>query len=626
MKSSYTTVNKSTGNEIQAVASLPKSKIKQMKKFKYILLVIGVAAMTSGCKKALDAPAKSALEESVIFSTQNLTEGAITGILQTFGETNAHRGRYLAFYGSNTDAEVLNSIKNTADDRARLANYNTNVINGQMNTTNNVWAMLYQGVERANLAIRGLRTYGNVGSNPQMAQLLGEALTLRAVFYCDLIKGWGDVPGRFEPITSETLYTPRTDRDVIYKQLLADLEEASGYLAWPNGSARTNSVERVNKAFAKSLRARIALMAGGYALRQDKTVRLSTDPDLAPAKMYEIVKKECLDVITSNSVRLLPSFEQVFRNLNQEVTAPNQESIWEIPFNETRGRVIFDLGVAHAKIDKYTGQNRGGTVIANPVMWYEFDKEDVRRAVSITPYGWDSDGTANTAFQVASTLGRMYLGKYRYEWMSRRVTSQNDDGVNWIYMRYADVVLMAAEAINELDGPAAAAPYLKQIRDRAYPNNPAMVNTYMATVTASKTAFFNAIVKERNLEFVGEMLRKNDLIRWNLLDTKLAENKTKLQQLESRTGIYANLPTRIYYTLNGEVLNIYGLNFGDTDAAGAAGGYAANKTWTMVGSSDPATFWDALYINQPSKQPYWPIWQTFLDSSNGTLNNSFLGL
>ncbi len=599
-----------------------------MKKINYILLFIAFSSIISSCKKALDAPAKSALEESVIYSNQNLTEGAITGILQAFGETNSYRGRYIVYYGTNTDSEVISSIKTVGDDKSRLANYNTNVNNGQMNNETNVWAMLYLGIERANLAIRGLRTYGNIQSSPQMAQLLGEVLTLRAVMYNDLIKGWGDVPARFEPVNSTTIYTPRSDKDVIYKQLLADLEEAIGYLAWPNATVRTSSVERVNKAFAKGLRARIALSAGGYSLRQDKTTRLSTDPDLAPAKMYEIAKKECLDIITGRSVNLLTSYEQVFKNLNQEVLTAGQESMWEIPFSEGRGRVVFDLGVNHAKIDKYTGQNKGGTVLANPAMWYEFEKEDVRRGVSITPYGWDSDGTANTAFQVPSTLAKMYLGKYRYEWMKRRVTSTNDDGINFMYMRYADVLLMAAEAINELDGPAAAAPYLKLIRDRAYPNNPAMVTTYMATVTASKQAFFNAIVKERALEFVGEMLRKQDLIRWNLLDAKLAENKTKLEQLENRTGVYANLPTKIYYSTNadGETLNIYGLNFGDTDAIGAAGGYTANKSWTMSSSSDATTFWNALYINQPSKQPYWPIWQTFLDSSNGTLNNSFLGL
>ena len=60
------------------------------------------------------------------------------------------------------------------------------------------------------------------------------------------------------------------------------------------------------------------------------------------------------------------------------------------------------------------------------------------------------------------------------------------------------------------------------IRDRAFPNNPAKVATFMSQVTASKQAFFNAIVDERALEFTGEMLRKSDLIRWNLLNTKLA--------------------------------------------------------------------------------------------------------
>ncbi|MDQ8004133.1 MAG: RagB/SusD family nutrient uptake outer membrane protein [Pedobacter sp.] len=599
-----------------------------MKKINYILPLIVLGVSISSCKKTLEAPAKSSLEASVIFSTQNLAEGAITGILQSFAEQNSHRGRYIVFYGTNTDVEVQSSIKNTADEKSKLANYGTNVNNEQMNTENNSWAMLYSGIERANLAISGLRTYGNVDNNPVMAQLLGEALTLRAVIYLDLIKAWGDVPARFEPITGETLYKPRADRDVIYKQLLADLAEASNYLAWPNGSTRTSSVERINKAFAKGMRARIALMAGGYALRQDKTVRLSNDPDLTREKMYEIAKTECLDVIASGTVRLLPSFETVFRNLNQEVLTAGQESIWELPFADGRGRVIFDLGVNHAKIDKYTAQNRGGTTVANPTMWYEFERQDTRRAVSITPYGWDSDGTANTAFQVASTLGRMYFGKYRYEWMKRRVTSTNDDGINWMYMRYSDILLMAAEAINEIDGPAQASQYLRLVRERAYAGNTAMVATYMATATASKDAFFNAIVKERALEFVGEMLRKQDLIRWNLLDSKLAENKVKLEQLENRQGIYANLPLRVYYSLaaDNETLNIYGLNFGDTDAIGAAGGYTGNKAWTMVSTNDVSTFWNALYVGQPSKQPYWPIWQRFLDASNGTLNNTFLGL
>ena len=195
-------------------------------------------------------------------------------------------------------------------------------------------------------------------------------------------------------------------------------------------------------------------------------------------------------------------------------------------------------------------------------------------------------------------------------------------------MRYADVILMAAEAVNELDGPAAAAPYLKMIRDRAFPTNSAKVTTFISSVSGSKQVMFNAIVNERALEFTGEMLRKADLIRWNLLGVKLAEAKVKLQQLENRQGKYAALPARIYYkTLaNGETIEIYGLKFGDTDAQGVALGYTTNKTWTMSASNDVVTYWDALYVKDPNLQQYWPIWQIFLDSSNGMLNNKNLNL
>jgi starch-binding outer membrane protein, SusD/RagB family len=598
-----------------------------MKKVIYTLFVIAGITFVSSCKKTLDAPTKSSLDESVIFSTPSLAEGSIAGILQSFGETNSYRGRFLVFYGLNNDTEVYNTLKSVDDDKAKLSNYNCNVNNSQMNTTDNAWAKFYEGIERANLAIRGIRTYGNIESNPAMAQILGEILTLRAVIYNDLIKGWGDVPARFEPITTATAYLPRSDRDVIYKQLLADLNEAAGYLPWPGENTTTAKVERVNKAFAKGLRARLALAAGGYAQRLDGTIKLSSDPELSHDKMYAIAKKECIEIINSGKLRLL-GFEEVFRKLNEEAGVAGLESMWEIPFSDGRGRVIFDLGVRHIKTDQYTGQNKGGTDGPNPIMLYEYDNDDVRRDVTVVPYEWDGGDGTKGAIQVPSSLGRLYFGKYRYEWMKRRVTATNDDGLNWMYMRYADVVLMAAEAVNDLDGPAAAAPYLKMIRDRAFPTAPAKVSAFMATATASKSAFFDALVNERALEFTGEMLRKSDLIRWNLLGTKLAEAKTKLQQLENRQGKYAALPSKIYYrtATNGETVEIYGLKFGDTDAQGLALGYTSNKAWTMVTSGETVSYWNALYTKDPNLQQYWPIWQVFLDASNGMLNNKPLNL
>lgn len=588
-----------------------------MKRIIYIFSMLTTISVVSSCKKVFDTPNESALDVSVVFSTPSLAESAVVGILQSFGETNSYRGRYLVNYGINTDVEVYNSLKTTTGEQAKLSNYNTNPDNGQMNTDNNAWAKFYESIERANLAIVGLKKYGDVNTRPEMAQILGEVLTLRAVLYNDLVKGWGNVPARFEPVNLATQYVTRSDKDVVYKQLLSDLDEAAALLPWPNKSTVTKTVERVNKAFAKGLRARIALAAGGYSKRLDGSTRLSSDPDLSRSKMYAIAKKECLEIIDSKELRLL-GFEEVFRKLNEEAGVAGLESMWEIPFSEGRGRVIFDLGVKHTTVDKYTGQNKGGTDGPNPVMWYEYDKDDVRRPVSVVPYEWTN------GIQVPTALSRWYFGKYRYEWLKRKVTSANDDGLNWMYMRYADVVLMAAESINELDGAAAAAPYLKMILTRAFPTNSAKVDTYMAQASASPTAFFNAIVDQRALEFCGEMLRKADLIRWNLLSAKLNEAKTKLQQLEARQGKYANLPLKIYYktAADGEQVDIYGLNFGDTDAIGAAGGYTTNKTWTLSSTSDVVTYWDALFLRDPNIQPVWPIWQTFLDSSNGTLNNN----
>ena len=580
------------------------------------LFLVSLAGVMSSCEDMLDAPTKSSLDESVVFSTFSLAEGAVAGIIQSFGETNSYRGRYLVYYGANTDCEVYNSLKNTTDDKARLSNYNTNVNNGQMNTTNNAWAKFYEGIERANIAIRGLRNYGDVENDPRMAQLLGEILTLRAVVYSDLIKGWGDVPARFEPINAETMYLPRADRDVIYKQLLADLEEAAGLVGWPNENWATKSTERVNKSFVKGLRARLALAAGGYAQRADG-IRRSNDPDLAPDKMYAIAKQECLDVYNNQQGKLEGTFEGVFKTLHQEKFVAGREILWEIPFSEGRGRVIFDLGVRHTTTDDYTGQAKGGTNGPNPIMFYEYDVDDTRRDVTCVPYEWTN------GVQVPTSLGRWMFGKYRYEWLGRRVTSTNDDGLNWLYMRYADVLLMAAEAINEIDGPTAAAPYLREVRKRAFPNNPDKVDAFMAQATANKEAFFTAIVNERALEFAGEMLRKGDLIRWNLLSDKLNEAKTKLQQLENREGKYANLPLNIYYQTagDGETVEIYGLNYGDTDEIGASLGYTSNKSWTTVSSEDVVTYWDALFVRDPDLQHYWPIWQVFIDSSNGMLNN-----
>lgn len=598
----------------------------------------------------MEAPSQSSMDSSLIFSQYEMAEAAVMGIHQSFGETNSYRGRYLPYYGINSDVEWINGLEASGiNDGGKndLATYNAQPSNSQMNTDNNAYAKFYEGIERANKAIEGIRAYGNYENNPDMAHLLGEALTLRAVIYLDLIKGWGDVPARFSSITSETMYLPRADRDEIYKQLLADLLEAENYVYWPNESNITQTTERVSKAFVKALRARIALYAGGYSQRADG-IRLSNDPDLERTAMYTIVRDECLDVIAQYPNLASLPFKDNFTNLCRDVVTAGQESIWEIPFSEGRGRVLYTLGVEHQAKDQYTQQNKGGVNGPLPTLFYDYDVDDIRRNITCAPFRWSQTLTNGRSTQELASLKEWNFGKLRYEWMSRIVTSTNDDGVNWQYMRLADVYLMAAEAVNELEGPANAAQYMRPVLERALPSD--KVSAYMNTATASKESFFDAIVEQRGLEFAGESLRKADLIRWNLLKTKLDEAKTKMKQLARREGKYADLIDKVYTyqtvvnegeaseivnaipagaytsieTIDGmtDIFVIYGLNYGDTETVGETlldQGYTST-TWLGTDKLEDAKV-DVLYVNNPDENQYWPIWQIFVDNSNGMLTN-----
>ncbi len=587
---------------------------------------MALAAGMTSCD--LEAPTQSTLDGSSVYSVYSLAEAEVMSIHVSFGETNSYRGRFLPYYGLNTDVEVPSgtapSFASKNDDKQNLLNYDTSESNGQMNTDNNAYAKFYEGIERANLAIEGLRQYGDVANNKNMAQLLGEALTLRAVIYADLTKAWGDVPARFTPNSNDNIYMPRCNRDSIYKVLLADLKEAEDYCYWPNQNSVTKTTERVSKSFVKALRARIALYAGGYGLRGDG-YRLSKDPELAPEKMYQIAKDECEDIINAGYNKL-GSFKDNFTKLCQDNVTAGGESIWEIPFSDGRGRVLYTWGVKHASKDQYTQQNQGGVNGPAPYLYYDFDADDARRDITCVPYQWSKELVNGKSHQELRKISQWCFGKLRYEWMKRIVTSTNDDGVNFQYMRLADVYLMAAEAENQLGNTSTAWNYMEPVLARVLPA--AKVNALKAKYCASKDAFQQGIIEQRGFEFAGEQLRKADLVRWGIIDNKMAEAKQKLTDLANRQGAYEGLPDKIYYTLDtdGETLKLYGLNKGEDNADKIKELKAAgweNKSWFVSNGANIITedYINGLYVEQPSTHCLWPIWKTFIDKSNGYLNN-----
>ena len=625
-----------------------------MNKNIFFLGIATIGLTLASCSDPLDAPNKSAMNEDIIFSTEVLADAAVMGLHQSFGETNSYRGRYITYFGTNTDAEILNSYGSagdpSTDKEASLAVYSAHVDNTYMNDEKNVWAKLYEGIERANKAIESMKEYGNIddATNTNMRQLYGELLTLRGMIYFDLVKAWGDVPYRFTPITSETLYLPKTDRVTVLKKVMDDLLEAEQYIGWPNENKYTASVERASKSFTKGLRARIALFLAGKsqwpAADGDLTnsvLRYNLEDAAERQQMYTIARDECVSIINSGKNTLPAAFETNFKALCQEVVTAGNESIFEIPFSAGRGRVCWTYGVKHGDKDQWTQLASGGKVGPTPTLWYDYDKSDARRNITCIPYQWKG-GTQNPStkeyegsVKVISNLsgGGWSFGKLRYEWMSRIVTSSNDDGINWQVMRYADIYMMAAEAENQLSGPANAAQYIKPVMNRAY--GAALAATKIAAA-ASQSDFQLLVENERKFEFAGEGIRKVDLMRWGKLTEKLTETKQKMIDLANRTGAYANYPNKVYYndgldaeSTDADGYTLYGLEEGQTDAEGKAA-YANNSnafylTGDATSENDQKVtkYINNLFLNDPNSRMFWPIWRTFILGSNGKLVNYY---
>ena len=293
------------------------------------------------------------------------------------------------------------------------------------------WSRIYTAVEQCNLAVAGIRTYGSPAAGNTMGQYLGEALTLRAFFYFELIKYWGDVPARFEPTNSGNIYLPRTKREEIYTQILSDLQEAITFLPWAGDAANLQTVERVSKGFAKGLRARIALSAAGYAQCPIGTagvvketnagsVIVRTASDERKAELYTIARDECLDIMNSQKHHLSGSFEQLFRDISDDVVTIGRDPIFEIPFSNSRGQIMNYFGLRHDNADKYctTAGASKGEVGVNATFFYDFNVKDKRRDVTIVPYRW-IDGK-----QELKDITTLYLGKLRAEWRTNKQNNQ----------------------------------------------------------------------------------------------------------------------------------------------------------------------------------------------------------
>lgn len=656
-----------------------------MKKYIYILAAALVAASCSMFDNAIESPSQSTYADDVVFSNYTLAEYSIFGISEIVGHTNSYRGRVHLFYGMNTDIETYSSNSagtddsglDAVDDRIRMSEYNATPNDTQLNTTTNAYNEIVTGIERANLCIQGLRQYADL-SDKDMAYLLGEALTYRAFFYFELVKMWGEVPLRTEPVSTATIYLQKSDRDDIYKVILADLEEAIDYLYWPGEAPQTQRADRMNKAFAKGLYARVALSAAGWAWRPDEgkvgtgnlgSLRLTTDPELSAAVLYPKALRHIDDIYNSKTVALETSYETLWRKFNNsEHITGSSEVLWVIPFSDSRGRWNYTHAYPHTAGGPFITNNsaRGGSSLPTANLWFKYDKNDSRRDITVVNMRWNGE---TQQWELRGAVNYWFWGKYRFEWMiNNPYNGGNDDGVKPIVMRYADVLLMGAELAACTGDLGKAQTYFAEVRDRAMGSKTATkyVATNALTLGSAGTdgngmiadhnnqnTILGAIYQERALELAGEFVRKQDLIRWGLLKTALDEESADLEDLAKMQGDYAAF--NAYATdreTDGRTFRTYPLYWRENHAAQKIEFFGLDadqigKTPADYTTTDPngwvvmeryisseafrnttsgAYTWNYLYRNaqdDPYPRSVWPMYNLTMSTMQGALVNDY---
>jgi starch-binding outer membrane protein, SusD/RagB family len=483
-------------------------------------------------------------------------------------------GIRVSYYYAYDDDCIMGGGSALSSARHEEAHYTLTAANTDIVNTFN---QFYAGIERANNCIYYISkmpqfTSGSSADKAELNRMLGESLVIRAQLYFELVRLWGDVPAQWVPsVFIPDLFLGRTSRDTIYDRIIADLATAKPLLPW---RAETAQDERFTKGTAMALRAKIAMFAGGYSLRQTGSMaRVSNYLDY-----YKIAKAETDTMILRRDQHTL--FSGGYKSFWKDVVDAHKAI-------DASGELIMQVAMANgtssdSKIGAQSGTkiNGVGGSLGNmyPTYFYQFDSTDVRRDVTFVPLEVVRD-----IYGRGHASNSIYDGKFRRDWitnpsyyMSSGVTTGTNPvtltpasntaiqnfQLNWPLIRFSDVLLMNAEADNEINnGPSAAAiAEFKEVSQRGHGG----VATLVPTVPTDKAGFFKLLVRERGLEFGGEGIRKYDLIRWNLLGTALAETKANLVNWAAGNAMVAptymaappaytltaNLPQSMYFYQN----------------------------------------------------------------------------
>ena len=503
-----------------------------MKRLKYLylsgLFSISILSLTS-CSDILTEKPVNVYEKDDFFIREENAEMAVIGVYA--GVT----GDYNLW--ASDDIYYPNRTEND-NGQSALCHYISTPANQSINSA---WKNRYTALNRANYTIDGIQQMKGYRDNKKLQSLAAEVMFLRALVSFDLVRMWGDVPYTTEYSKNyEDTYKPRTDRQIIYDQIISDLDYAKKHLVWADNSS---SPERATQGSARALLMRVQLHRAGYSLQMNGKLE-RPDEDKRKNYLNTVIEEwEAFQEEGGNFHGFYEdtenSYEALFKSFSAE-KLNSKESLFEIAYQypNRKGNFGTMIGVpvgqpVIASSEQNSVMGRAANQFQCLPEWNDFFEEaDQRRQVMVAMHTWDWNTEQHTHVRREVT-NTAYVGKWRREWMPLGYDDPNSSNANFCYIRYGEIVLTAAEAYNELGNTAKAWELINMIRKRAKATELSLSN-YKSLMKAPKVWDLNFIDDsdetgkirtvlfwERAFELAYEGVRKYGLIRWGIFKETL---------------------------------------------------------------------------------------------------------
>ncbi|MEC3908815.1 RagB/SusD family nutrient uptake outer membrane protein [Tamlana sp. 2201CG12-4] len=495
-----------------------------MKSVLKLLILLGV--LNSCQNDFLDEDLDVIITPENFYKTEKEAEVGIFGLYHQLSRKDLYgwylsmsvdMGTDIAFYGGKfgDTFDIFSNYKNISSSIGNLPR---------------TWNEAYQTIHAANLIIENLPKNATF-SQVKQDRFLAEARFVRAVSYLVLSRLYGEVPLVKGVLTLDELGIPRADLAELYQFMIEDLNFAKEHIPW---LSELQQGGRASKNAVLGVLTRVYLTMAGAPLND--------------ASKWALAASTSKELIDTDYHDLHENYNQVFLNARDDVY-DFTESIWEIEY--TKGEPDFGSRIGTFNgIKSFKGPNGekasdvgGGSGLvratANIRKIYGEDGVGYNPDIVDSRYHWNCpayrfDGTQvprmNPDGTVKTSLRDFIVSSYRKE-ISNGIYTPNQTGVNAIALRYADVLLMYAEAENEVNGAgrnALANESLAKIRRRAFKTYEVKWALEGAVTNEddgfnfdysglSQEDFRNLIRDERARELPGEGLRRWDLLRWRLL-------------------------------------------------------------------------------------------------------------